>query len=157
MIVALASDHAGLKIKNSIIDFIKTQKIDIIDCGCYDDNPIDYVDKGLLATNLLIENKCHFAILICGTGIGMSIIANKVNGIRAALCHTKELARLSREHNDANVLALAGRFLSESTANEIVSTFLHTEFSNDLRHMVRIQKIHKYENREVINEESEKL
>gem|GEM_PF-180850 len=125
------------------------ETIEFHDFGAYTSEPIDYVDTGIsaaeaLKTNLGSGNRV-FGILICGTGQGMSMIANKVNGIRASLCLTPEFARLARQHNDANVLVLAGRFLNTEQALEILTTFLNEPFSDEIRHKNRIEKINKYE------------
>lgn len=149
MKISIASDHAGFKMKSGVIKYLKEQNYSVNDFGAYDENPVDYVDTGLAAAKQVATGSCDFGILICGTGIGMSIIANKVKGIRAALCHNTEFAKLTRQHNNSNILVLSGRFTESSTALEIVKTFIEEPFSNDERHINRINKIIKYENNEV--------
>ncbi|MCK4700716.1 MAG: RpiB/LacA/LacB family sugar-phosphate isomerase, partial [Bacteroidales bacterium] len=106
--------------------------------------PMDYPDTGFKAAEAVAKGDYERGILICGSGLGMSIVANKVKGIRAALCHSVELARLSRQHNDANILILQGRFMSKYLAKDIIKIWLSTEFSEG-RHINRINKIKKYE------------
>jgi len=145
MKISVASDHAGYELKRYVIECLVDKGFEIEDFGAYDANPVDYIDTGLSAVQDVVLGRSDCGILICGTGQGMSIIANKVKGIRAALCHTVEFARLAREHNDANVLVLAGRYIGEELVMEIIETFLHTVFSNEERHLVRINKIKEYE------------
>ncbi len=141
MKIALASDHAGFAMK----EFVKKQLMDlnyeVQDFGAYNTDSMDYPDTGHAAANAVANHEADKGILVCGSGIGMSIVANKTPGIRAALCHSVEFAQLSRQHNDANILVLAGRFTSEDLAKEIVETWLNTPFSEDPRHIKRIDKI----------------
>lgn len=142
MKIALASDHAGFKLKELIKDILREHEI--VDFGAYSLESIDYPDAGFKAAEAVSEGKCSKGILICGSGIGMSIVANKVPGIRAALCQTIQFAQLSRMHNDANILVLSGRFISEYLAKDIINVWLNTEFE-DGRHQKRIDKISNYE------------
>ena len=145
MKISIASDHAGFGLKRYVMGCLVDKGFEVEDFGAYDTNPVDYVDTGLPAVLGVASGKCDFGVLVCGTGQGMNVIANKVKGIRAALCHNAEFARLAREHNDANVLVLAGRYTAEDLAMEIVDTFIHTAFSNEERHLVRVNKIREYE------------
>ena len=147
MKIAIASDHAGYELKVRVFDYLKAQGHTQEDFGCPDKTPIDYIDTGQPAAESVARRDHDIGILICGTGQGMSIIANKVKGTRAALCHTSEFAVLAREHNDANVLVLAGRYIKPELAFEIVDSFMKTDFSNAERHINRINKITKYENK----------
>jgi ribose 5-phosphate isomerase B len=147
MKIALASDHAGFELKKGILRYFERSSVEIEDCGAYDMNPVDYVDTGVVACEKVVSGECQCAILICGTGHGMNMIANKVKGIRAALCHNAEFAKLAREHNDANVLVLSGRYTNFFVAKEVIDSFLATNFSNEERHTKRINKITEYENR----------
>ena len=142
MKITLASDHAGYKLKEAIKEFLKEHEF--IDFGTGSTESIDYPDTGFKAAEAVARGECERGILICGSGLGMSIVANKVKGIRAALCNSEELARLSREHNDANILVLQGRFISPELAKKIVQTWLSTKFDGG-RHQRRIDKISKYE------------
>lgn len=138
MKLAIASDHAGFCLKEEIKQAYP--EIEWVDFGAYSIESMDYPDTGFPAANAVANKECERGILICGSGIGMSIVANKVHGIRAALCSTPEIARLSRMHNDANILVLAGRFTPTHIALEIVNTWLTTPFEGG-RHQVRIDKI----------------
>ena len=118
MKIALASDHAGYKLKEAIKEYLT--EYEVIDFGTNSTESMDYPDTGFKAAETVAKGKCERGILICGSGLGMSIVANKVKGIRAALCNSVELARLSRQHNDANILVLQGRFISKKQAGDII-------------------------------------
>ena len=138
MKIALASDHAGFPLKEAIKKYLKEHEL--TDFGCFNEESMDYPDTGFPAAMAVRDGECERGILICGTGIGMSIVANKVKGIRASLCHCEEFAILTRKHNDSNMLTLPGRFLDENIAIKIVDAWLNTEFENG-RHQKRIDKI----------------
>ncbi len=142
MKIALASDHAGYELKEAIKEYLSEHEI--VDFGTHSLESMDYPDTGFKAAEEVSKGNCDRGILVCGSGLGMSIVANKVKGIRAALCDSIQLARLSREHNDANVLILQGRLISKYLAKEIIETWLSTKFSEG-RHTQRINKIKKYE------------
>lgn len=144
MKLAIASDHAGYKLKEEIKKYLKDH--DISDFGPYSEDPMDYPDTGLAAAEAVAKGEEEKGILICGSGIGMSIVANKVKGIRAALCQTCEFARLSRKHNDSNILVLSGRFIASHLAFDIINVWLSTKFESG-RHQNRLDKITKYEKR----------
>lgn len=139
--IALGCDHGGLELKNTVIKYLEDNKIEYKDFGTYTPDSVDYPVYGKLVANAVASGECEKGILICGTGIGISITANKVKGIRAALCHDVFSAKATREHNDANILAMGGRVVGPGLALEIVKAFLETPFSNDERHIRRIAMI----------------
>lgn len=141
MKIALASDHGGLALKNIILKYLAAHGYEYVDFGTTSENSCDYPDFGLLAAESVARGECERGIFVCTTGIGISIAANKVPGIRCALCTDATCARLTREHNDANVLALGGGIVGASLALDIVETFLTTEFSGLEKHQRRIDKI----------------
>jgi len=140
--IVIASDHAGFELKEAIKEFLSEHEI--FDFGTHSLESMDYPDTGFKAAEEVSKGNCERGILVCGSGLGMSIVANKVKGIRAALCDSIQLARLSREHNDSNILVLQGRLISKYLAKEIIQTWLSTEFSKG-RHIPRLEKIKKYE------------
>ena len=139
--IALGSDHGGYQLKKAIIKYLEENNISYKDFGCYDEQSCDYPDFARPVANAVINNECEKGILICGTGIGISIAANKIKGIRAALCHDCFSAQATRLHNDANILAMGGRVVGEGLDVQIVDTLLNTDFSNDERHKRRVRKI----------------
>lgn len=144
MKIALGADHGGRSHKDAIKLHLEAQGIEVIDYGTFEDVSVDYNDYALPVAKAVVNKEVDRGILVCGTGIGMSIMANKVNGIRAALVHDLFTAKATREHNDTNVLAMGGRVISEELALQIVDVWVHTEFSNDDRHKRRIGKIDSY-------------
>jgi ribose 5-phosphate isomerase B len=140
MRIALGCDHRGLNLKQTIISIINEMGHSYDDFGCYDINPVDYPDIAQIVAEAVKEGKFSCGILICSTGIGMSIAANKVKGIRAALCHDPFTARRARQHNDASVLCLGEEVVGKDLAEEIVKVFLDTEFEGG-RHTRRLEKI----------------
>ena len=141
MKIALGSDHGGLSLKNEIIKHLQAKGYELQDFGTKTSDSCDYPDYALKVAEEVAAKNFDFGILICGTGIGISIAANKVPGIRAALCSDTFSAHATREHNDANVLAMGARVIGEGLAIEIVKAFLGTDFSNDERHIRRIKQI----------------
>ncbi len=141
--IAIGSDHGGFALKESVKKHLTERGIEFKDFGTNDLNSCDYPDFGRPAAEAVASGECEKGIVICTTGIGISIVANKVEGIRCALCSETTSARLTREHNDANMLALGGGFTGELLANEIVDVFLDTEFSGLEKHSRRISKIEK--------------
>jgi len=140
--IAIGSDHAGFEYKERLKKLLDEIGRPYQDFGTTSLDSVDYPDFAYNVSKVVASGKCTFGILICGTGIGMSIVANKHNGIRAAVCESTVAAKLSREHNDANILCLGARITTWETATEIVKTFLTTPFSGGERHLKRIQKIH---------------
>ena len=139
--IAIASDHGGFELKKEIMANLRERGLEYKDFGTYDGASCDYPDFGRPAAVAVAEGECEKGILICGTGIGMSLVANKVEGIRCALCGDCFSAEATRQHNDANMLALGARVTGAGLALMIVDTFLDTPFSNDPRHIRRISKI----------------
>lgn len=141
--LALACDHGGYELKQEIINYLNAQNIEFIDFGCTSTDAVDYPEYGKKAAHAVANGECDKGIIICGTGIGISISANKVPGIRCALCHDCFSAAATREHNNANMLALGARVIGVGHALKVVETFLNTPFSNDERHIRRIEQIEK--------------
>jgi|TARA_B100001971_G_scaffold146487_1_gene135540 ribose 5-phosphate isomerase B len=138
--IILASDHAGFKLKDEIKHFLIKKGITVLDLGTKNTNSVDYPDYAHLLSKKMRKNKNQFGILVCGSGIGMDMAANKHKNIRAALCYNKRSTKLSRQHNNANVMAIGARMIKRSTALMCVSTFLNTDF-NGGRHLKRVKKI----------------
>lgn len=147
MKVALGSDHGGYQLKENLKEYLKELKVECVDFGCENEKSVDYPDIGFKVAIEVKSGKCDRGILICGTGIGMSIVANKVKGIRAALCYNELIARYSRKHNDANILALGGRVIGSGLAREIVKAWLDAKFSREKRHINRLNKIKQEEDK----------
>ncbi|MCD4652287.1 MAG: ribose 5-phosphate isomerase B [Candidatus Cloacimonetes bacterium] len=145
MKIAIASDHAGFDLKEKLRERLQN-KHEIFDFGTYNTTSVDYPDFGFKAAEAVANGDFEYGILICGAGVGMSITANKVKGIRAALCTNKDFALLSRRHNNANVLVLPGRFMSEHFAFDIAETWLNEPFEGG-RHQNRLNIIKQYEER----------
>ena len=139
--IAIGSDHGGFELKQAIMAHLDKRGLEYKDFGTYDKASCDYPEYGKAVAHAVASGEYERGIIICGTGIGISISANKVPGIRAALCTDCFMAEATRLHNDANILALGGRVVGEGLALKIVDTFLDTPFSNDERHIRRIYKI----------------
>ncbi len=138
--IALGSDHAGFELKQTIKPVLEAEGHEVVDVGTDSEDSVDYPVFASKAAHLVADGEAERGIVVCGSGVGVSIVANKVNGIRAVNAHDPEEAEMSRRHNDANVLALAGRRLTESEAEGIISRFLETEFEGG-RHERRIEEI----------------
>ncbi|MDD5307298.1 MAG: ribose 5-phosphate isomerase B [Deltaproteobacteria bacterium] len=138
--LAIACDHGGFHLKQALVQALAGQGIDIVDLGVGSPDPVDYPDVARTLTEAILRKEADFGLLLCGTGIGVSIAANRRPGIRAALCTDPYTARMSREHNDANVLCLGGRVVGPGLAEEIVRAFLAAGFAGG-RHARRIQKL----------------
>lgn len=141
MTISIGSDHAGFAYKEALKTMLQADGRDVIDVGTHSDERADYPDYGVAAARLVADGTARFGVLVCGSGIGISIAANKVKGIRAANCVTVEMATLARQHNDANMVAVGQRLVTEDLAKEIVRTFLSTDFEGG-RHAQRVEKIH---------------
>ena len=138
--ILIASDHAGFNLKSTIISYLQDNNIPHTDFGCESESiSVDYPDYANKLCQAFDEHN-HFGILICGSGVGVSIVANRHNNIRAALCRDEEIAKLARQHNDANVICLGARFIDEQKAISVIKTFLETQFENG-RHQIRVEKL----------------
>jgi ribose 5-phosphate isomerase B len=144
MKIAIGADHGGFRLKQVLSEYLKSKKHCVIDVGCFSDDSCDYPEYSHAAAELVGKHKADRAIVICKSGIGNSIVANKVKGVRAALCFNMAQARSSREHNDANVLALGASYIKESAAKRIVSLWLKTK-ALGARHARRVGQIEKIE------------
>ena len=145
MKIAIANDHGAVDYKNEIVKMLEKEGYEVINLGTDTYDSCDYPDYGSACAKMVASGQVDKGIVICGTGIGISIAANKIKGIRCALCTDVTMARLTREHNDANVLSMGQRTTGIETAKDIVHTFLNTPFSNGERHIQRIEKIKKLE------------
>lgn len=139
--IAIGCDHGGFDLKKEIMEHLEGRKISFKDYGTYTKDSCDYPVYARKVADAVLSGECEFGILICGTGIGISIAANKISGIRAALCHDTFSAEATRSHNDANILAMGARVIGPGLALKIVDTFLDTPFSQDERHIRRIRLI----------------
>jgi len=148
MKVAIASDHGGIDLKEDIKAIFASDEtfkdIELVDFGTNSTASMDYPDSGFPAGDAVAAGDCERGILVCGSGIGMSIVANKVKGIRGALCHSVQFAELSRLHNNANIIILPGRFISKYLAKDMLRTWFTTDYEGG-RHQNRLDKITKYE------------
>jgi ribose 5-phosphate isomerase B len=138
--IAVGADHAGFEYKTAVVKYLNQIGFQVADYGTYSNNSVDYPDFAHPTASAVESREAAFGILICGSANGVAITANKHAGIRAAICWQKDLAELARKHNNANVLCLPARFISEQLAIEIVNTFLNTSFEGG-RHQVRVNKI----------------
>lgn len=139
--IAIAADHAGFDLKSKLVDDLRSAGYEVSDLGTHDaTTSVDYPDFGAAVAEAVASGAAEKGVVVCGTGIGISIAANRHSGVRAALCHDETSARLCREHNDANVLALGARLIGEVVAKDCLHTFLNTEFAGD-RHSRRVAKL----------------
>ena len=141
MKIVIASDHAAVKEKTELTKWLKEESHKVTDKGTFTEESCDYPDFAYLAALDVSEEKSERAIIICGSGVGVSIVANKVKNVRAALCYNSEIAKLSRQHNNANILCYGARFISLDSAKKMINIFLNTEFEGG-RHQSRVDKIH---------------
>ena len=139
--IAVGSDHGGYDLKQEVINYLKEINIEYKDFGCYGKESCDYPAFGQAVAKAVASGVCEKGIVVCTTGIGISITANKVKGVRCALCCDTVSAKLTREHNDANVLALGGGIVGTNLALSIVDTFLHTQFPGEEKHCRRVAAI----------------
>ena len=139
-IVPIGADHAGFILKAKVIEFLEKKGFNLEDKGCFSDDSVDYPDFAHPVANFIENNENSLGVLICGSGNGINITANKHQGVRAALCWEPEIAELARQHNNANILTLPARFLSVEKALQIVEIFFTTEFEGG-RHQKRVEKI----------------
>ena len=141
MIIAVGSDHAGFELKCKLVQHLKDRGDEVLDMGTDSEQSCDYTDYAHKVTDAIISGKAPMGLLVCGTGIGMSIAANKVKGIRASVLSDEFSAQATRSHNDANVLCLGARVVDEEKAKKLLDIFLDTPFSNEEKHIRRISKI----------------
>ena len=142
MVIYLGADHAGYALKEKLKLMLEKKHIGFDDCGTHSEaDKVDYPDYAEMVAKSVLKNKGALGILVCGTGIGMCIAANKFKGIRAALCYNEFSAKMAREHNDANILCLGGRTMKPALASRIANAWLSTQFTNDDRHKRRLGKI----------------
>ncbi len=139
-VIPIGADHAGFILKGQVINYLQSQGYEVKDFGCFSEDSIDYPDFAHPVAEMVEQNNGMLGILICGSGNGINMTANKHKGIRSALCWNEEIATLARQHNDANIVALPARFITEELALEIVKNFLGTAFEGG-RHQRRIDKI----------------
>lgn len=139
--IAIGSDHGGYELKEIIIRHLEKRGMEVKDVGCYDTKSCDYPQYGKAVAKAVVTGECEKGIVICTTGIGISIVANKVKGIRCALCADSLSAKMTREHNDANVLAMGAGFVGPNLAINITDIFLDTEFSGEEKHLRRVNAI----------------
>ena len=140
MKISIASDHGGFDLKNKIKQYLTSQGHEVRDFGTFTTESCDYPDFARLAAQAVASGECERGIVVCTTGIGVSIVANKVNGVRCALCVNDDMATMTRRHNNANVLALGQKYVDEQTAQKIVDAFINTPFDGG-RHQRRVDKI----------------
>ncbi len=143
--IAIASDHAGFELKEFVREYLSGHGYKVADLGTNNCDSVNYVDYGIKLAQGVSEGKYKRGIIICGTGIGMSMTVNRFRGVRGALCHDTLTARMSRLHNDANVLVLGGRLLGKGLVQDMIETWLNTEFEGG-RHQARLDKITEIEN-----------
>lgn len=145
MKIALGSDHAGFNVKEYLCNVLKARGVDVVDLGTHYPTPSDYPDYARYVGNTVANGDADFGVLICSTGIGMSVAANKVNGVRAALCANTHSAELARKHNNANILCIGAKFCTKEQAIAMLEKFITTPFDGDTkkgeRHRRRVQKI----------------
>ncbi len=139
--VALASDHAGFPLKKALVEYLEGEGVECVDVGTHSTASTDYPYWAAKACKLVLEGKCDRAVLVCGTGIGMALAANKLRGIRAAKCQDEYSAECAREHNDANVVTLGARVTGRGLACAVVKKFLEAEFTGAARHVRRLKKV----------------
>jgi ribose 5-phosphate isomerase B len=144
MRIAIGADHGGYRLKQQLIDYLGSRHHEVVDCGTFSDQSVDYADFAAAVARAVADGECPRGILICGTGLGVSMSANRVPGIRAALCTDPYMARMAQEHNDAQILCLGERVIGVGLAKEIVDTFLGAQFEGG-RHARRIAKMHALE------------
>lgn len=146
MKIVIGCDHGGFEHKNAIVEHLESKGHEVVDCGIYENKSVDYPDIAVKVCEQITSGNCERGILVCGTGIGMSLAANKVNGIRAAACSEHFSAKYTRLHNDSNIICLGGRVIGIGTALELVDLFIETEFEGG-RHQTRVGKIMSLENK----------
>lgn len=144
MKIVIGSDHGGYELKNKIFKFLKTKRYNVLDMGTYSKESSDYPLIGFDVAKMVSEKKCDRGVLICRTGVGMAIVANKLRGVRAAACYDKNMARSSREHNNCNIIVLAAQYSDFKQAKEMLRVWLNTKHVGE-RHKRRVRQIKEFE------------
>lgn len=144
MKIVIGSDHGGYELKNKIFKFLKSKRYNVLDMGTYSKESSDYPLIGFDVAKMVSEKKCDRGVLICKTGVGMAIVANKLRGVRAAACYDKNMARSSREHNNCNIIVLAAQYSDFKQAKEMLRVWLNTKHAGE-RHKRRVRQIEEFE------------
>ena len=151
MRIAIGADHAGFRVKSDLIEFLGSEGHTVVDCGSDNEEPSDYPDFAEAVGRALLEGRADRGLLVCGSGVGASVAANKLPGVRAGLCHDSYSAHQGVEHDDMNVLVLGSRVIGAELARELTGAFLKARFSDEERHRRRLAKITKLENSHLIS------
>jgi ribose 5-phosphate isomerase B len=138
--IAIGSDHAGFELKQIIVEYLSSRNVDFVDCGTKNLDSVDYPDFAKRVADEVSNKDLVMGILVCGSGQGMAMTANRYKNVRAAICHNSDVAKITREHNDANILCLGSRFIEKTEALKCVEVFISTDFEGE-RHLKRINKI----------------
>ena len=141
MRIVIGSDHAGFALKSKMSDVVRALGHDVLDVGAFNENPSDYPDFAELVGHAIAEGKSDRGVLVCGSGVGVSVAANKISGIRAAVCHDTYSAHQGVEHDDMNIMVLGSRIVGEKLAEDLVTSFLRAQFTNEARHVRRLNKV----------------
>ncbi|MCA9130676.1 MAG: ribose 5-phosphate isomerase B [Planctomycetales bacterium] len=152
--LAIAGDHAGFSMKSLLAQHLVGLGFDVVDCGPADDNPCDFPDYAEKVANLVISGQVHRGVLVCGSGVGVSVAANKFPGIRASICHDTYSARQGVEHDDMNVLCIGARIVGQEVAKELLQAFLAAKYTPQPRHQQRVDKILAIEKRYMCGSEA---
>ncbi|HEY1484051.1 MAG TPA: ribose 5-phosphate isomerase B [Candidatus Acidoferrum sp.] len=145
MKIVIGSDHAGFRLKNAMGDLLRSLKQEVLDVGAFNENPSDYPDFAEAVGQAVLDGRAERGVLICGSGVGASVAANKLIGIRAGMCHDTYSAHQGVEHDNINVLVLGSRVIGEKLAEDLVKAFLGAKFTNEERHVRRLAKVHAIE------------
>jgi RpiB/LacA/LacB family sugar-phosphate isomerase len=145
MKLVIGSDHAGFRLKNAMGDLLRSLKQEVLDVGAFNENPSDYPDFAEAVGQAVLDGRAERGVLICGSGVGASVAANKLIGIRAGMCHDTYSAHQGVEHDNINVLVLGSRIIGEKLAEDLVKAFLGAKFTNEERHVRRLAKVHAIE------------
>lgn len=146
MTIAVGADHAGYTLKDEVATWLKELGHEVLDCGTNSAASVDYSDFAQAVAEAVLQGRAELGVLTCGTGLGVSMAANKIRGIRCALCNDPYSARMTREHNNANVLAMGARVIGAGVARDVLEAFLGTAFSSEVRHQRRVEKMMALEN-----------
>lgn len=154
MRIVVGADHAGFELKQTIAEFLRGKEHDVLDVGTHNTQPVDYPDFAEAVGKAIQDGRAERGVLICGSGVGASVAANKLVGIRAGLCHDTYSAHQGVEHDDTNVLVLGSRVIAYALAEELVNAFINAEFTNEARHRRRLEKVKAMEKRYAANRSS---